>query len=142
MNNHAQLQHQSAELVRQKVGGVTKWTRKAINEEGRAKAAAKRSSYREILGQTLRERRKQNKGTLRDVSAAGLISIGYLSEVERGQKNIDGEVLEYLCTEGLNIPLHEILIEVALKLREEREGVVSDEQLNQLIFEETASARS
>ena len=48
---------------------------------------------RDMVGQTLRELRLQSGKTLRDVSGAARVSLGYLSEVERGQKEASSELL-------------------------------------------------
>src|SRR6202035_4600272 len=50
--------------------------------------------------------------TLREVSAAARVSLGYLSEVERGQKEASSELLAAICT-ALNTPLSHVLGEVS-----------------------------
>ncbi len=68
-----------------------------------------------LLGQTLREQRIHDRRTLRDVSLAARVSLGYLSEVERGQKEASSELLFSIC-QALNVPLSEILREVSEKM--------------------------
>jgi transcriptional regulator with XRE-family HTH domain len=46
------------------------------------------------------------------VSAAARVSLGYLSEVERGQKEASSELLAAICT-ALNTPLSHVLGEVS-----------------------------
>src|SRR5690606_41887894 len=50
--------------------------------------------------------------TLRDFSSDAKVSIGYLSEVERGQKEASSELLASIC-EALELPLGELLHNVA-----------------------------
>ena len=49
------------------------------------------------LGNTLRGHRLSQRRTLRDVSGAARVSLGYLSEVERGQKEASSELLASIC---------------------------------------------
>ena len=67
---------------------------------------------RRLLGDVLRERRRDQGRTLREVSAAARVSLGYLSEVERGQKEASSELLGSIC-EALDVPLSEVLREVS-----------------------------
>src|SRR5689334_21381834 len=67
---------------------------------------------RRLLGDVLRERRRDQGRTLREVSAAARVSLGYLSEVERGQKEASSELLGSIC-EALEVPLSEVLREVS-----------------------------
>ncbi len=64
------------------------------------------------LGNTLRGHRLRQHRTLRDVSGAARVSLGYLSEVERGQKEASSELLASLCA-ALDVPLSAVLAEVA-----------------------------
>ncbi|MFZ2624174.1 MAG: helix-turn-helix transcriptional regulator [Propionibacterium sp.] len=70
---------------------------------------------RELLGEALRERRVSQGRTLRDVSLAARVSLGYLSEVERGQKEASSELLFAICA-ALHAPLSEILQRVSDKM--------------------------
>ena len=63
---------------------------------------------RHIIGDVLRERRREQGRTLRDVSAAARVSLGYLSEVERGQKEASSELLSSIC-EALEVPMSTVL---------------------------------
>jgi transcriptional regulator with XRE-family HTH domain len=67
---------------------------------------------RRLLGDVLRRRRQQQGRTLREVSAAARVSLGYLSEVERGQKEASSELLASIC-QALDLPLSEVLREVS-----------------------------
>jgi transcriptional regulator with XRE-family HTH domain len=68
------------------------------------------------LGNTLRGHRLRQRRTLRDVSGAARVSLGYLSEVERGQKEASSELLASIC-DALEVELADLLAEVSLGLR-------------------------
>lgn len=67
---------------------------------------------REMLGQTLRELRLESTKTLREVSGEARVSLGYLSEVERGQKEASSELLNAICG-ALDVPLADLLRRVS-----------------------------
>jgi transcriptional regulator with XRE-family HTH domain len=67
---------------------------------------------REAIGDSLRKVRTARRRTLRDVSRAARVSLGYLSEVERGRKEPSSELLAAIC-EALDLALHELLSEAA-----------------------------
>ena len=68
--------------------------------------------FRRLLGDVLRDRRMQRGMTLREVSAEARVSLGYISEIERGQKEASSELLSSLCT-ALDLPLSAVLREVS-----------------------------
>ena len=68
------------------------------------------------LGNTLRGHRLRQRRTLRDVSGAARVSLGYLSEVERGQKEASSELLASIC-DALDVELADLLAAVSLELR-------------------------
>jgi transcriptional regulator with XRE-family HTH domain len=68
------------------------------------------------LGNTLRGHRLAQRRTLRDVSGAARVSLGYLSEVERGQKEASSELLASIC-DALDVELADLLAEVSSELR-------------------------
>jgi transcriptional regulator with XRE-family HTH domain len=68
------------------------------------------------LGNTLRGHRLRQRRTLRDVSGAARVSLGYLSEVERGQKEASSELLASIC-DALEVELADLLVEVSRQLR-------------------------
>jgi transcriptional regulator with XRE-family HTH domain len=75
---------------------------------------------RRLLGDVLRRHRVLQSRTLRDVSAAAGVSLGYLSEIERGRKEASSELLAAICT-ALDVSLSEVLREAGDDLaREER----------------------
>lgn len=63
---------------------------------------------REMLGESLRELRMAESLTLREVSSRARVSLGYLSEIERGQKEASSELLNAICT-ALDVPLSQVL---------------------------------
>lgn len=67
---------------------------------------------RREIGDVLRGIRQQQHRTLREVSSAAQVSLGYLSEVERGQKEASSELLASICG-ALDIPMSELLHHVA-----------------------------
>ncbi|HJQ48829.1 MAG TPA: helix-turn-helix transcriptional regulator [Amycolatopsis sp.] len=67
---------------------------------------------REAIGDRLRHARTNQRRTLRDISRAAKVSLGYLSEVERGQKEASSELLASIC-EALELPLGELMHKVA-----------------------------
>ena len=71
---------------------------------------------RRVLGDTLRGRRLRQRRTLREVSGAARVSLGYLSEVERGQKEASSELLAAIC-EALEVKLSDLLREVSDTMR-------------------------
>jgi transcriptional regulator with XRE-family HTH domain len=68
--------------------------------------------FRRLLGEVLRDRRMQRGLTLREVSAEARVSLGYISEIERGQKEASSELLSSLC-HALDLPLSDVLHSVA-----------------------------
>ena len=70
---------------------------------------------RRLLGEALRRRRHEQHRTLREVSSAARVSLGYLSEIERGQKEASSELLASIC-DALDVRLSELLREVSDEL--------------------------
>ncbi len=70
---------------------------------------------RRLLGDELRRRRQDQQRTLREVSSAARVSLGYLSEVERGQKEASSELLASIC-DALGVRMSEVLHEVSGEL--------------------------
>ena len=96
------------------------------------------------LGTTLRGHRRLQRRTLRDVSGAARVSLGYLSEVERGQKEASSELLASIC-DALDLELADLLAEVSLGLRGDDVRVrplVPASQAAGIPAEETAAAAS
>ena len=68
--------------------------------------------FRRLLGEVLRAQRMRQGRTLRQVSGEARVSLGYISEIERGQKEASSELLASICA-ALDVPLSEILSEVS-----------------------------
>ena len=68
--------------------------------------------FRRLLGDVLRAARMRRGMTLREVSAEARVSLGYISEIERGQKEASSELLASLCA-ALDLPLSVVLREVS-----------------------------
>ncbi|MFI5779805.1 helix-turn-helix domain-containing protein [Nocardia sp. NPDC051570] len=66
---------------------------------------------REAIGESLRRARIAQSRTLREVSTSARVSLGYLSEVERGRKEASSELLAAIC-QALDMPLSRVLIDV------------------------------
>jgi hypothetical protein len=70
---------------------------------------------RQVIGEELRRRRNEQGRTLRDVSRDAQVSLGYLSELERGQKEASSELLAAVCT-ALDTPLSILLAGVSTQV--------------------------
>src|SRR5437667_7165891 len=70
---------------------------------------------RHLLGDALRRLRLRQGRTLREVSEGARVSLGYLSEVERGQKEASSELLASICT-ALGVRLSDVLRQVSEEL--------------------------
>src|SRR3954471_24188016 len=68
--------------------------------------------FRRLLGGVLRDKRTQRGLTLRELSSEARVSLGYISEIERGQKEASSELLASLC-DALEVPLSDVLREVS-----------------------------
>ena len=68
--------------------------------------------FRRLLGDVLRARRMQRGMTLREVSAGARVSPGYISEIERGQKEASSELLASLCG-AKDLTLSQVIREVS-----------------------------
>ena len=77
---------------------------------------------RRLLGDVLRELRQEQGRTLRDVSADARVSLGYISEIERGQKEASSECLAAIC-QALDVPLSVIMQKVSGEIAREEEAV-------------------
>ena len=79
---------------------------------------------REALGVGLRQARTEQRRTLREISPAARVSLGYLSEVERGQKEASSELLAAIC-DALDIELADLLVDAGTALRAGAPGPVA-----------------
>ena len=81
--------------------------------------------FRASLGDVLRAERMRQGMTLRELSSSARVSLGYISEIERGQKEASSELLASIC-QALDIPLSYLLREVSDRLVEQEGMVVPD----------------
>lgn len=79
---------------------------------------------RQVIGEELRRRRNEQSRTLRDVSRDAQVSLGYLSELERGQKEASSELLAAVCA-ALDTPLSLLLAGVSTEVAR-REALLAD----------------
>jgi XRE family transcriptional regulator, stress-response regulator len=81
---------------------------------------------RRMIGDALRSRRQAQHRTLREVSTAANVSLGYLSEIERGQKEASSELLSAIC-DALGARLSELLREVSstMATAEQVDGILA-----------------
>ncbi len=70
---------------------------------------------REAIGESLRRARIAQSRTLREVSTSARVSLGYLSEVERGRKEASSELLAAIC-QALDVPLSQVLVDVSASM--------------------------
>lgn len=79
---------------------------------------------REALGGSLRQVRMDQGRTLREVSTSARVSLGYLSEVERGQKEASSELLAAIC-DALEVEIADLLLDVRDSLRTDPQHTAS-----------------
>ena len=70
---------------------------------------------REVIGDVLRRARTSQGRTLREVSNSARVSLGYLSEVERGRKEASSELLGAICI-ALDVPLSQVLCDAGSEM--------------------------
>ena len=75
--------------------------------------------YRLELGAVIRDKRESQGKSIRQLSSEIPISLGYLSEVERGVKEVSSDMLESICS-SLNVSIPDLLLELGnnMKVRE------------------------
>jgi len=72
-------------------------------------------NFQTALGEVIREKRHANGQTLRSLSGRGFIALGYLSEVERGQKCPSSEIIESIAN-GLGMDTGELIIQTGMRM--------------------------
>ncbi|KNC19181.1 transcriptional regulator [Arthrobacter sp. RIT-PI-e] len=104
------------------VNGVVRWRDVGLADDAQRKPKERKMVVlRHEIGDVLRDVRQRQGRTLREVSHSARVSLGYLSEVERGQKEASSELLSSICS-ALEVPLSSMLREVSDRLAE-AEGV-------------------
>lgn len=71
--------------------------------------------FQTAFGEVVRDRRLANKQTLRSLSSNGYLALGYLSEVERGQKCPSSAIIEAIA-DGLGVNSFDLVIEAGLRM--------------------------
>jgi transcriptional regulator with XRE-family HTH domain len=89
--------------------------------EHRADEQRRDVGLRELIGEVLREERHRQERTLADVAEAAAVSLPYLSEVERGRKDVSSELLGAMH-EALGLDLAEVLERASRRLQVRSEG--------------------
>ena len=80
---------------------------------------------RQVIGDVLRRDRTSQARTLREVSDSARVSLGYLSEVERGRKEASSELLSAICS-ALDVPLSRVLTDAGERMaRQEKVTLAS-----------------
>lgn len=79
---------------------------------------------REVIGDVLREARTTQGRTLREVSDTARVSLGYLSEVERGRKEPSSELLNAIC-DALDVRLSSVLTDAGERMASEERAAVA-----------------
>ncbi|NBR94132.1 MAG: XRE family transcriptional regulator [Actinobacteria bacterium] len=85
---------------------------KHINAVNKATAKGGDTLLRSHIGAALRRVRSEQGQTLRQLSREASVSLGYLSEIERGQKEASSELLAAICA-ALQLPISQLLLEVS-----------------------------
>ena len=88
-------------------------------------ATVERRDLLSAIGETLRSIRNERNLTLRQVSEGSHVSVSYLAEIERGEKDPSSRVLESVAA-GLDIEVSELLIKISAALEPAPVVPVSD----------------
>ncbi|MHA7174769.1 helix-turn-helix domain-containing protein [Arthrobacter monumenti] len=119
------------------VNGVVRWRDVGLAENAQPEQKERKMVVlRHEIGEVLRQVRQRQGRTLREVSHNARVSLGYLSEVERGQKEASSELLSSICS-ALDVPLSLMLREVSERLAE-AEGVAVPDTVPQEFSREFA----
>ncbi len=89
--------------------------------EDRIDEVRREVGLRELIGEILREERHRQERTLADVAEAAAVSLQYLSEVERGRKDVSSELLGAMH-EALGLDLADVLERATRRLHVRSQG--------------------
>ena len=95
---------------------------------------------RHEIGDVLRDVRQLQGRTLREVSHDARVSLGYLSEVERGQKEASSELLASIC-QALDAPLSMVLREVSDRIALTEGVMIPDTVPDELVRQQGVALR-
>lgn len=87
----------------------------AVEDALNSGAPARGPLLREALGMSLRAYRADKNVTLRELAKQARVSSGYLSELERGRKEVSSELLAAICA-ALDTTVAELLMEVVANM--------------------------
>lgn len=87
----------------------------AVEDALNSGAHAREPLLREALGMSLRAYRADKNVTLRELAKQARVSSGYLSELERGRKEVSSELLAAICA-ALDTTVAELLMEVVANM--------------------------
>ncbi|MDO4919545.1 helix-turn-helix domain-containing protein [Kocuria sp.] len=123
------------------VNGVVRWKDVGMADDVTAEThEPKVGVLRQEIGEVLRSVRQRQGRTLREVSHSARVSLGYLSEVERGQKEASSELLASICA-ALEVPMSQMLREVADRLAYAEGNFIPDTVPSELTEEFTREVR-
>jgi transcriptional regulator with XRE-family HTH domain len=97
-----------------------RWSAALVSQrtcDRQAKEGTMTALLREVIGDVLRNARTEQGRTLRQVSDSARVSLGYLSEVERGRKEASSELLSAIC-DALDVPLSRVLTDAGESMAE------------------------
>ena len=78
-------------------------------------ATLRPARLRDVFGEVLRDERQAQERTLAEVARQAAVSLAYLSEIERGRKDVSSDVLASVC-DALELPLPTLLDRAAHRL--------------------------
>ena len=93
---------------------------------------------REVIGDVLRQARLSQGRTLREVSDDARVSLGYLSEVERGRKEASSELLSAIC-DALDIPMSRVLFTAGEQMARREGGVTGIDATTKVVIPQVVS---
>lgn len=82
---------------------------------------------RDYIGTALLNERKTQGRTLRNVADRAQVALGYVSEVERGRKEVSSEVLRSIC-EALYMTVGDLMVDVTVAMKKDEEQKVALER--------------
>ncbi len=74
-----------------------------------------RTNFQTAFGEVVREQRLAKGQSLRTLSSNGYLALGYLSEVERGQKCPSSAIIEAIA-DGLGVEAYELVIQAGMRM--------------------------
>ena len=88
---------------------------KTLEITAKTKEKSKDGDLLRAIGETLRAERTERGLTLKQVAEGAHVSVSYLAEIERGEKDPSSRVLESIAG-GLEVEVSELLIRIASSL--------------------------